>query len=81
MSTEPIAVNLDLSPQRRFDVIDVSQKVVEKVGDIIDIYPKAIYCSYHTTAGYLEQVVCSKLQYSSTSYSCTCTALVNIDTE
>lgn len=66
MSTAPIAVNLDLYPQRRFDVIDVSQKVVEKVGDIIDKYPKAIYCSYHTTAGYLEQGICSKLQYSKT---------------
>jgi thiamine phosphate synthase YjbQ (UPF0047 family) len=66
MSTVPIAVNLELYPQRRFDVIDISQKVVEKVGDIIDKYPKAIYCSYHTTAGYLEQSICSKLQYSKT---------------
>lgn len=64
MSTEPIVVNLDLYPQRRFEVIDVSQKIVEKVGDIIDKYPRAIYCSYHTTAGYLEQTLCSKLHYS-----------------
>ena len=37
MKLEPIAINLELRPQRRFDVIDVSQKVVEEVGDIVDI--------------------------------------------
>lgn len=64
MKLDPIAVSLEIRPQRRFDVLDISQKIVEEVGDVIDKYPKAIYCSYHTTAGYLEQSTCSKLDYS-----------------
>lgn len=64
MFSNPIAINLELFPQRRFDVIDLSQKVVEQVGDIVDRYPKAVYCSLHTTAGFLEQSLCSRLDYS-----------------
>ena len=51
MLLDPISVNLEVRPQRRFDVIDITQKVVEEVGDVIDKYPKAVYCSYHTKRG------------------------------
>ena len=30
-------------------------------GDVLDVYPRALCCSFHTTAGYLDQSVASRL--------------------
>lgn len=65
MATYPAEITLELSPQRRFDVIDVKQQVTEKFGDIFAAYRKAFYCSFHTTAGYFEQSLAARLDYDS----------------
>jgi hypothetical protein len=60
----PKEISLALAPQARFDVIDVAQRIALEFGDLLDQYRKALYCSYHTTAGYLEQSLCARLRYS-----------------
>jgi thiamine phosphate synthase YjbQ (UPF0047 family) len=60
----PQEVSLVLQPKARFDVIDVAQRVVQEWGDLLEQHRKAVYCSYHTTAGYLEQSLCARLRHS-----------------
>jgi thiamine phosphate synthase YjbQ (UPF0047 family) len=63
MATYPVEITLELSPQSRFDVIDVKKHVIEKFGNFFDKYRKAFYCSFHTTAGYFEQSFCARLNH------------------
>ena len=60
----PKEITLALVPQARFDVFDVAQKITLDFDDLLSQYRKALYCSYHTTAGYLEQSLCARLRYS-----------------
>ncbi len=60
----PKEVSLALVPRARFDVIDVAQRIAQEAGDILSRYRKALYCSYHTTAGYLEQSLCARLRHN-----------------
>jgi len=60
----PKDISLALLPQARFDMIDVAKMITERFGDVISQYRKTLYCSYHTTAGYLEQSFCARLHYS-----------------
>jgi len=60
----PLELTLRLQPQARYDVIDVRARAREQQGDALDAYPRALYCSYHTTAGFLEQALCARLGYS-----------------
>lgn len=57
----PLELNLELQPQSRFDVIDVRRRAAEVFGDALDAYQRCLYCSLHTTAGYLEQSLASRL--------------------
>jgi hypothetical protein len=52
---------LELQPRSRLDVIDVRQSIRDEYGDALDEYPRCVYCSFHTTAGYLEQSLASRL--------------------
>ncbi len=61
---QPLEINLDLIPTSRFQLIDVSERVREEAGDALDCFQKAVYCSWHTTAGYLEQGFCARLGHS-----------------
>ena len=63
MQTIPQEVSLNIAPQFRFDVIDVTKKIAELLTVDRKKFRKAAYCSFHTTAGYLEQNVCSRLNY------------------
>ncbi|PSQ84189.1 MAG: hypothetical protein BRD44_01785 [Bacteroidetes bacterium QS_7_67_15] len=55
-------VTLELTPARRFDVIDVNRRAEAQVGEgFFETHRKTLYCSYHTTAGYLEQRVAEHL--------------------
>jgi hypothetical protein len=55
-------VTLELTPARRLDVIDVNQRAEAQAGDgFFESHRKTLYCSYHTTAGYLEQSLCERL--------------------
>lgn len=60
----PRDIALAIRPRARFDIIDVAQRVRLESGDLLSEYRKAVYCSYHTTAGYLEQSLCARLQHS-----------------
>jgi thiamine phosphate synthase YjbQ (UPF0047 family) len=64
MHFHPFEIPLTLSPEARFDVINVAAAIREKFGDLSSRYRKALYCSLHTTAGYLDQRICSRLRNS-----------------
>ncbi|MFQ5707941.1 MAG: hypothetical protein ACE5HO_10855 [bacterium] len=64
MLPSPTQLKLQLKPQARFEVIDVAQKIAREFGDLLNAYRKSLYCSFHTTAGYLEQSLCASLKYS-----------------
>ena len=59
--SEPLEVTVDIVPTSRYELIDVAPRVREQVGDRLQGYRKVLYCSHHTTAGYLEQGVTSRL--------------------
>ncbi len=64
MPIQPVEITLDLTPRSRFDIIDVASKVSDMYGDLLQRYRMTTCCSFHTTAGYLEQRPCAKLGYS-----------------
>ena len=61
VETEPIEVTLEINPRARVDLVDVRQRVSESHGDLLDSFPQALYASFHTTAGYLDQSLASRL--------------------
>lgn len=63
MPSKPTELTLELHPSSRFDVIDVAELIRDRFGDVLDRYRKAFYCSFHTTAGYLEQSLLARLDY------------------
>ena len=64
MAAQPMEINLAIRPKRRFEIVDVASLLREEVGEGLNPYRKAAYCSFHTTAGFLEQAVCARLGYS-----------------
>ena len=64
MQSYPQEIFLTISPKERFDMIDIAKMAMEHVNGKADLYQKAMYSSFHTTAGYLEQSLCSRLQYN-----------------
>lgn len=61
MSTPPTELRLTLAPHRRFDVVDVSARIAAEHGDALRRHRAALYCSHHTTAGYLDQRLAARL--------------------
>ncbi len=61
LSTQEIT--LELKPETRLAVIDVSKRLFEQHGDLLSPFRKLLYCSYHTTAGYLEQSLCARMNH------------------
>jgi len=57
-------LRLSLAPTRRFEAIDVNSHIVAEVGDVLRRHRKALYCSLHTTAGYLEQSLSARLRHN-----------------
>lgn len=60
---EPAEVTLQLVPEARVQVIEVSRQASEQ-NEQFGSYSKAVYCSHHTTAGFLEQNFQSRLNDS-----------------
>lgn len=58
---QPSKVTLQLKPTNRFDVIDVADRIRAEHGDVLRQHEQTVYCSYHTTAGYLEENLCARL--------------------
>ena len=61
--SRPTEVRLSLAPQRRFEAIDVNRRIAAEAGDVLRRYKRALYCSMHTTAGYLDQSVSARLRH------------------
>ena len=61
MFASPAEFSLELIPRSRVDVFDVRSEVSTRYGDALDHYPRALCCSFHTTAGYLDQGVAARL--------------------
>jgi thiamine phosphate synthase YjbQ (UPF0047 family) len=64
LSQQPTEIRLSLAPQRRFEAIDVNTRVAEEAGDVLHRHKRALYCSFHTTAGYLDQSLSVRLHNS-----------------
>jgi len=63
MFSVPTEIQLSLAPTRRFQAIDVTQVVSEERGDVLGHYRRALYCSMHSTAGYLDQSLATRLEH------------------
>src|SRR3954468_2630944 len=61
MPVSPVEVTLELTPRARFDIIDVRERLQRTHGDLLDAYARHLYHSFHTTAGYLEQSLATRL--------------------
>jgi thiamine phosphate synthase YjbQ (UPF0047 family) len=61
MSASPLEFALELTPRARVDVIDVRGEVSSRYGDGLSSFPRALCCSFHTTAGYLDRSVAARL--------------------
>ena len=61
----PTEIRLNVEPARRFDAIDITRRVAEQEGDILERYRRAFYCSFHTTAGYLDHNLSKRLLHRS----------------
>ena len=61
MPPAPVEVALTVRPRARIDTLDVRRRVSETHGDALDPFPLALYSSYHTTAGYLDQSLATRL--------------------
>ena len=63
MSSFPSEIRLTLSPSRRFEAIDVNARIAVESGDVLQRYRKTLYCSLHTTAGYLDQSLAGRMHH------------------
>ncbi len=63
MTSTPIELALTLTPRSRYDAIDVAAAVRREFGDVLAEFGRALYCSLHTTAGYLEQGLAARLEH------------------
>jgi thiamine phosphate synthase YjbQ (UPF0047 family) len=59
----PSEITLTLTPRSRLDIIDVSRRIRETISDFTSRYRRTLYCSHHTTAGYLDQSLCARFRY------------------
>ena len=64
MQPNPQLISLELLPRARFDIFDISDKASEFLNGTRNQYRKSAYSSHHTTAGFLEQSICSRLRYN-----------------
>jgi thiamine phosphate synthase YjbQ (UPF0047 family) len=64
MGTHPTELKLTLAPQRRFEAIDVNPRIADEAGDLLSRHRRALYCSFHTTAGYLDQSLSARMRHS-----------------
>ncbi len=55
---------LELTPRHRFDLFDVNAALREAHGDVLHNHRRALYASYHTTAGYLDEASCASVGFN-----------------
>jgi len=61
MSSPPTEIRLTLTPRGRFELVDVAGRIDAEHGDLLRRHRAALYCSLHTTAGYLDQPLAERL--------------------
>ncbi len=61
MATDPSQLTVQFQPERRLDVIDVNRHVEAETDGFLRAHRKALYCSHHTTGGFLEETICNRL--------------------
>jgi hypothetical protein len=59
--SQPLELTIELRPRARFDAIDVRARIAELYGDVLSSFHRTLFASHHTTAGYLEQSLSSRL--------------------
>lgn len=64
MSASTTRLSVELTPSARVDVIDIKSRIAEQYGDVLTQYRKALYCSHHTTAGFFDQNLITRLDNS-----------------
>src|SRR5215213_10275845 len=64
MASSPLELTLELTPRARVDVIDVRDALSTQFGNVLEVYPRTLCCSFHTTAGYLDPGVATRLNQS-----------------
>ncbi|MFO7767880.1 MAG: hypothetical protein R6W82_02845 [bacterium] len=64
MSAQPTEISLSLVPSSRFATIDVARYVENEYEGFCEAYPRGLYCSLHTTAGFLDRSLSSRLDHS-----------------
>jgi hypothetical protein len=57
----PAEFSVEIQPRARYDAIDVRGRITAQHGDVLAEFPRALYVSFHTTAGYLEQALATRL--------------------
>lgn len=55
-------MELTFKPGERYQVFDATARVAAEFGDLLQRYRRALYCSLHTTAGYLPPALVSRLK-------------------
>jgi hypothetical protein len=63
MGSTATEIRLTLTPSRRFEAIDVNERVSAEAGDLLQRYKRTLYCSLHTTAGYLDQSLAGRMHH------------------
>ena len=61
MSVKPRETTLEFKPSARFDVIDVRKRLTDSDGRVVTEFPRALYASHHTTAGFVDPRIAERL--------------------
>lgn len=64
MPAAPAELALELTPRQRVDVIDLRSRLAGEHGELLGRYRRALYCSHHTTAGFLPRQLLARLGHS-----------------
>lgn len=59
----PFQANLDIEPSERVELFDVNGRLLRELGSDFTRYARALYVSFHTTAGYLDQSLAERLNH------------------
>jgi len=61
MSTALLELTLDVVPRARFDMLDLRERLSRDDREALEPYPRALFWSSHTTAGFLDRSMASRL--------------------
>ena len=61
MSADPLDLTLELAPKARFDVVELRSRFAAEHRDALAPYRRCLYWSAHTTAGFLDRSLISRL--------------------